>query len=63
MDLASVEKIGAPIAKLVWDAVIHPELLKLEGTIGNAAIMAIVAALDPIINVQVDLELDKLAKG
>lgn len=63
MDQATLEKLAAPIVKMVWDSVIHPELQKLEATIGNAALQAIVAALDPLINAQVDAALTKMAQG
>ena len=57
MDAATLETIAKPVIKMVWEQVVHPELLKLEGKIAQADLVIICAALDAALNTVVEKEL------
>lgn len=60
--LVAMKPFEAQLAKKAWEDLIHPELQKLEGQIGSAALKAIVEALDPMLDKLVEAELAKLGQ-
>lgn len=65
IDLGAVAKelepVLLPLVKQIWISAIHPELQKLEGQIGSAALKAVVLAVDAALEPVLEAELDKLA--
>ncbi len=59
MDTTELVALAKPVVKLVWEQVIHPELLKLEAGITQADLEIVAAALDAAVDKIVEAELAK----
>ena len=58
--LVALKPYEAQIAKEMWEKIIHPELLKLEGQISQDQIKLIATLLDGALNKYVEEQIGKL---